>query len=183
MLSTKLYKTVARRGLDASSFAKIHGVVSSIYLLQRLNRLKISVNASATRSSSILAVTTSTVPVTTFFRSSSTGSDTFSLVTTPSKYLLLMEIVRFTRFPRVFAKSELRRSVTNSQEITPSLSKGISWSRKYRTASTPKISVMSSAYNTFPFDLLILPSPCSSQGCPKICFGRGKSSAIKKIGQ
>ena len=35
----------------------------------------------------------------------------------PPKYLLLMEIVRFTRFPRVFARSEFTRSTISSQEM------------------------------------------------------------------
>ena len=36
------------------------------------------------------------------------------------------EPVRFTRFPRIFARSEFMRSTINSQEITPSFSNGIS---------------------------------------------------------
>ena len=68
MLSTRLYKTSDSLGFVASSFAKIHGVVSSIYLLQRLNKLKISVIASATRKSAIFADTFSAVCVTTSFK-------------------------------------------------------------------------------------------------------------------
>ena len=34
-----------------------------------------------------------------------------------------------------------------------------------------------------PVDFDILPSPCNSHGCPNTCFGSGKSSAIRKIGQ
>ena len=44
----------------------------------------------------------------------------------PPKYLFDMEMVRFTRFPRVFASSEFIRSTISSQVITPSLSNGIS---------------------------------------------------------
>ena len=122
----RFHNTVDRRSFFDSSFPSTHGVVSSIYLLQRLNSAKISVIASATRSSPIFASTRSTVEVTTFFKSSSTSSQTFLLETTPSKYLLLMEMVRFTRFPSVFARSEFIRSTISSQEITPSFSNGIS---------------------------------------------------------
>ena len=86
--------------------------------------------ASATRRSSIFAAAFAYVPVTTAFRSSSTASAAPLSQTTPPKYLLLMEIVRFTRLPRVFARSELIRSVRSSQLITPSFSKGISCSTK-----------------------------------------------------
>ena len=40
-------------------------------------------------------------------------------VTTPPKYLLLMEMVRFNRFPRVLARSEFIRSTSSSQVMTP----------------------------------------------------------------
>ena len=124
MLSTRLYRTSSRRSFFASSFASAHGIVSSMYLLQRLNRPKISVIASATRSSSIFAATFASV--TTAFRSSSTSSAAPVFVTTPPKYLLLMEMVRFTRFPRVLARSEFIRSTSSSQVMTPSFSNGIS---------------------------------------------------------
>ena len=130
ILFTRLYNTSDRRGMVASSLARIQGVVSSMYLLQRLNRLKISVIASATRSSAILATTLSFASIATLARSSSTGSITPVRLTTPPKYLLLMEMVRFTRFPMVFARSELMRSTRRSQEITPSFSKGISCNTK-----------------------------------------------------
>ena len=67
-----------------------------------------------------------TASKTTAFRSSSTASATPESVTFPPKYLLDMEMVRFTRFPRMLARSEFIRSTISSQEITPSLSKGIS---------------------------------------------------------
>ena len=46
--------------------------------------------------------------------------------TMPPKYLLLMEIVRLTRFPRILARSEFILSTMSSQVIVPSFSKGIS---------------------------------------------------------
>ncbi len=39
--------------------------------------------------------------------SASTASLTFGLHTSPAKYLLLIAMVRFTKLPSVFAKSEL----------------------------------------------------------------------------
>ena len=130
MLSTRLYRTVARRSCFVSSFASAHGIVSSMYLLQRLNRVNTSLMASATRSPDIFSATLSLVAVTTAFRSASTDSVTPLSSSTPPKYLLLMEMVRFTRLPSVLARSEFIRSTISSQEITPSLSNGISWSRK-----------------------------------------------------
>ncbi len=130
MPSTRLYRTVASLSFFASSFASTHGSVSSMYLLQRLNRLKISVSASATRSSAIFASTLSYVPVATAFRSSSTASAAPLSSTTPPKYLLLMEIVLLTRFPSVFARSEFSLSTIRSHVIEPSFSYGISCSTK-----------------------------------------------------
>ena len=124
--STRLYSTSDRRSFLVSSLARAQGMVSSIYLLQRLNRLKISVMASATRRSSILASTLSTTALDIAFSSSSTGSVTPVLLTTPSKYLFDMEIVRLTRLPKVLASSEFILSTISSQVITPSFSKGIS---------------------------------------------------------
>ena len=82
--------------------------------------------ASATRSLSIFSVTLPGAALITAFSSSSTGSETPASLTTPSKYLLDMEMVRFTRFPNVLARSEFMRSTINSQVTTPSFSNGIS---------------------------------------------------------
>ena len=130
MLSIRLYSTVSRRSFAASSFASAHGIVSSIYLLHRLNSAKISVIASATRRSFILDSTTFGVFSTTAFRSASTASATPLSVTLPPKYLFVMEMVRFTRLPSVLARSEFRRSTISSHEITPSFSNGISCNTK-----------------------------------------------------
>jgi len=133
MPSVRLYSTSERRAFCDSSLASFHGSVSSMYLLQRLKRLKISVIASATRSSSILAVTAATVPVTHSLRLASVSlSCPISpvCVTTPPKYLLLIAMVRFTRLPSVFASSEFMRSTMRSQEMTPSFSNGISCRQK-----------------------------------------------------
>ena len=126
ILSVRLYITSLSLSFLASSFASTQGSVSSIYLLQRLNRLKISVMASATWSPSILDSTAAFVALTTETRSSSTLSLTPVLSTTPSKYLFVIDIVLFTRFPKTLARSELILSTTSSQVITPSFSKGIS---------------------------------------------------------
>ena len=183
MLSTRLYNTVFRRSCFVSSFASAQGMVSSIYLLHLLNKVKISEIASATFNLSMHSATLIRQFNTTFFRSSSTSSITPVFVTTPPKYLFDIEIVRFTRFPSVFASSELILSTTSSHEMIPSFSNGISCRTKKRTASTPNRRTISSAYITFPLDLLILPSFWISHGCPKICFGSGTPSAISMIGQ
>ena len=126
MLWIRFQSTVERRSFLDSSFPSTQGVVSSIYLLQRLNRLKISVIASATRRSAILASTALEAFSTTAFSSASTSSTTPLSSTVPPKYLFVIETVLFTRFPSVFARSEFRRSTISSQEITPSFSNGIS---------------------------------------------------------
>ena len=122
----RFQRTVSRRSFFSSSFANAHGIVSSIYLLQRLNRLKISVIASATRSPSIFASTAFGVLSITAFRSASTSSAAPLSETTPPKYLFVIETVRFTRFPNVLARSEFKRSTISSHVITPSFSNGIS---------------------------------------------------------
>ena len=99
ILSTKLYKTVLSLSTFSGSLASAQGIVSSIYLFARLNTLRTSLIASETLNSFILAVTLSLAPVTTNFNSSSTGSITLAFSTTPSKYLLLIAIVRLTRLP------------------------------------------------------------------------------------
>ena len=121
-----------------------------MYLLHLLNNVHISVIASATRSSDIFFTTFSTVISTTSLRSVSTSIAPATLsslasVSTPSKYLFVIDIVLLTRFPSTFARSELNLSTISSQLITPSLSKGISCKTKYLTASTPKKSTNVSA--------------------------------------
>ena len=124
--STRLYITSESLFLSASFFARTQGSVSSMYLLHRLNILKTSVRASAICISSIFFLTFSAAPVHTALRSSSYSPVAPVLLTNPSKYLLLMVIVRLTRFPKTFARSELYLSVISSQVIVPSLSYGIS---------------------------------------------------------
>jgi len=126
MLSTRLYRTVLSLSFLSSSFASAQGIVSSIYLLHLLNSANISVIASATLSLSMHSATLYLQSMTTFFRSSSTGSVTFVLVTMPPKYLLDIDMVLLTKFPSVFASSELSLSTMSSHEITPSFSNGIS---------------------------------------------------------
>ena len=135
ILSIRFARTVSRRSFLSSSFASAQGIVSSMYLLQRLKSVKISVIASATRKSFIFTSTFFGVFSVTAFRSASIAAPsssnvTFLFVTTPPKYLFVMEIVLFTRFPNVFARSELIRSTSRSQEMTPSFSNGISCSTK-----------------------------------------------------
>ena len=57
-------------------------------------------------------------------RSSSVSSDGAGI--TPSKYLTVMDSVRFTRLPKILARSELYLLMTFSYVIVPSLPYGIS---------------------------------------------------------
>src|SRR5699024_5492379 len=124
ILSIKLYKTVAKRSFLLSSLANAHGIVSSIYLLVLLSNVKIASNASDDLKSSILFITFFGISNAVLINSSSTGSYTFGLLTIPSKYLLDIEIVLFTKLPNTFAKSEFIFSINKSHVILPSLSYG-----------------------------------------------------------
>ena len=57
MLSERLYSTVASLSFFASSRASTQGAVSSMYLLQRRRKVKISPSASEILNSSISAAT------------------------------------------------------------------------------------------------------------------------------
>ena len=57
-------------------------------------------------------------------------SETFKKYWPADVHIIGKDIVRLTRFPRVFARSELRRSTISSQVMTPSFSNGISCSTK-----------------------------------------------------
>ena len=183
MDSIRLYKTVLSLSSSFSSLAKSHGVVSSIYLLEALKQLNISSIASAIRKLSILDLTFSPKCESLSINEASNSVEISVLDTTPSKYLCDIEIVLLTKFPKIFARSVLLRSIIKSSVIIPSSANGVSCKTKYLIVSTPYFSTKSSAYKTFPFDLLILSPPDNNQGCPKICFGRGNSKLIKKQGQ
>ena len=120
--SVRLYITSFSLSALSSLLASTQGSVSSMYLLSLLSSVNTSEIASETLCSSILAATLSLAAVATALRSASTSSDTPVLVTTPPKYLLLIEIVLFTRLPRILARSELNLSTTKSQVIVPSFS-------------------------------------------------------------
>ena len=97
-----------------------------MYLFVRRSNVNTSSNASPTRRSSILASTFFLVSKAQAFNSSSTASHTFGFVTKPEKYLFDIAIVRDTKLPKMFAKSELILSITRSQVIVPSWANGIS---------------------------------------------------------
>ena len=78
-----------------------------MYLFRRLKSVKMSVSASATWSLSMSAAAFLTVSIATVFRSSSKGVAASVFLKTPPKYLLAIATVRLTRFPRMFARSEL----------------------------------------------------------------------------
>ena len=93
-------------------FASAHGIVSSMYLLQRLNSTKISVivicdtqffpsSHRLSRVSSVTALGKICIDSLFFF---CLWQHPLSLLPTPPKYLFVMEIVLFTRFPSVFGK-------------------------------------------------------------------------------
>ena len=130
MLSNRLYNTVAKRSFLLSSLPNTQGVVSSIYLLQRFNKVKISSMASPTCNVSIFLATRFGVSNAKSISSLSISSRSNGLEITPLKYLFCIEIVRFTRFPKTFAKSEFIRSTIKSQVIVPSCANGISCNTK-----------------------------------------------------
>ena len=82
--------------------------------------------ASDDLNSSILPITFLGIANAISINSSSTASVTFGLLTIPPKYLFDIAIVRFTKFPKTLAKSELILSTKRSQVMLPSLSYGIS---------------------------------------------------------
>ena len=118
--SRRLYKTSFRRSVLLSSFASAHGSVSSMYLLSLRAIEIISSRLSAARNSFILAITSSFVLRIKSLTSPSTSSVTPVFVIIPSKYLLLIATVLFTRFPSVFARSPLQRAIMFSYVIVPS---------------------------------------------------------------
>ena len=114
MLSSRLYSTAPSRGFCASSFASAQGMVSSIYLLLLLAREMMASRVSAIRYSFMSRSTSATVFSAVARRSSSTASVLSAGWITPPKYFCAMAMVRFTRFPRVLARSVLYRSIRDS---------------------------------------------------------------------
>ena len=103
--------------------------------------------------------------------------------TFPSKYLLTIDTVLFTKFPKSLHKSELYLSIKLSGVYNPSCDVCISLNKKYLVASTPYLLINFSGYTTFPFDFDIFPSFIIIKLWTNIFFGNGKSNAIKNIGQ
>ena len=98
-LSARLYSTVESLSFLLSSRARIHGAVSSIYLLRRRRKEKISPSASAMRNSSVFAATLSRSVSAMALTSASTGSAAPLSASTPPKYLRAIAAVRETRLP------------------------------------------------------------------------------------
>ena len=135
--SSKLYKTVFNLPFLASSLARIHGVVSSIYLLHFLSNSNIASIASLIRNSFIFSSTILYRFFAVLIKSASTCSYKLLSPTTPSKYFLDILIVLLTKLPSIFAKSAFVLETKASSEKLPSLPKGTSLNAKYLTASTP----------------------------------------------
>ena len=129
-VSARLYKTEPRRSRLFSSFARIQGAVSSIYLFARDTTAKISESASGALSFSIAPFTFRNAPSAAETSSPSTPSALPRSGKTPPKYCPIIAAVRETRFPRSFARSELIRLNSFSFVYSPSLPKGISRRRK-----------------------------------------------------
>ena len=98
-LSARLYKTVARRSFFSGSLASSQGAVSSMYLLQRRRKEKISPSASETLNSSIRAVTLPQRETAAAFSSASIGSAAPASRSSPPKYWRAIADVRETRLP------------------------------------------------------------------------------------
>ena len=109
-LSARLYMTVASLSFFASSFASIHGAVTSMYLLQAPMRAHMDSSASGALNSVMYRSTFSGRPsARAIMGSSSSGTGRAGAGTTPPKYLSIMLIVRESRLPRSFARSEFMR--------------------------------------------------------------------------
>ena len=124
--SRRLYRTVWRRSFLAGSLARIHGVVSSIYLLLRWIRAHVSLRASLIFMSSICCSYFLAVSTAIWDNSSSTGSVTEGPAATPFSYCSTMDSVRWRRLPRSLARSALIRSMNVGREKLPSCPRRIS---------------------------------------------------------
>ena len=109
-LSARLYMTVASLSFLASSFASIHGAVTSMYLLHAPMRAHMDSSASGALNSVMYRSTFSGRPsARAIMGSSSSGTGQVGAGTTPPKYLSIMLTVRESRLPRSFARSEFMR--------------------------------------------------------------------------
>ena len=105
MASARLCITVSSSALRSGSFAKAHGIFSSIYLLARLTNIHISSKAMLNENLSICSSTLDAAPIATALRSSSVESDVLAAGTYPPQYFSIMDTVLDTRLPRSLAKS------------------------------------------------------------------------------
>ncbi len=125
----RFHNTVDRRSFFDSSFPSTHGVVSSIYLLQRLNRLKISDRICHTQVFHLFIYCLCSI-LYDCLQVSIHSSATPVSVTVPPKYLFVIGNRTVYKVSKRIGRSEFRRSTISSQEITPSFSNGISWEYK-----------------------------------------------------
>ena len=94
-----------------------------------------------------------------------------------------MATVRLTRFPRSLARSAFTRVSMAFRVNSPSLPKGISRIRKYRTASLEYRLHSTTGSTTLPTDLPIFFPSITSHPWPKTCLGSGSPRACSMIGQ
>src|SRR5210317_1179712 len=135
------------------SFAKAQGLVLSIYLfvieiipttesIALLNSTDLKQTIYSERFSSQILIK---------FCSSSLSSCCSGI--TPLRLFFVIEKTLFTRFPKLFASSELILLIKASSEKSPSLPKGTSLNKKYLNWSSPYLLIISSGLTTFPKDL------------------------------
>ena len=105
--SIRLYITVFRVSFPSSVFASIHGVVSSMYLLERSTIFQIWSRLSETLSVSIVLTIFSLHSMQVFESELSKSVLLPGAGIIPSKYLFTIDTVLFTRLPSVLARSEL----------------------------------------------------------------------------
>ena len=164
--STKWYITDFNSSV-LPSLNNTHGAVSSIYLFVLETKFHVSIIA-------LLVWYVSNCSSTCFIEFLENSSNSLSKsdilvgyeVISPPKYLFIIPIVLFKRFPKSLHKSKLNLSTNPSGVNVPSCPKDISLKIKYLKASSPYLSISGSGHITFPLDLDILPSfiiinPCA----------------------
>jgi len=124
--SAKLYKTVPNLSFFSSSFARIQGVVSSIYLLALPIRSNVYSNASGILKLSIAFVILTGVSKAKVINSLSISSFAVGAGIIPSKYFSIIATVLDNKLPRSLQRSELIFFINISLLNNPSAPNGIS---------------------------------------------------------
>ena len=101
-----MFITAASLDFLVSSFAKVQGIVSSIYLFNLEINLQIVSNALENSNKYIYFSTSLIVSSNIALIRSSISSEVDEATTTPLKYFLYIPNVLFNKFPKSLAKSE-----------------------------------------------------------------------------